>query len=193
MFEHATLVAIVVNALISALVDYGHVDQNNVPVPAADGAWTAFSWRNNLIDAVEKPFLVLFTIEMVVKVRWCSRRTACPSHCAAHPLFHYCSFRQVIAEGFCWGYNSYLSNGWNWIDFVVVASGWAQYIPGMPTASGLRVLRAMRPLRSVTRFPAMRELVSGFLACLGAMGDVFAMMVSATVKGGEGMGEGMVR
>ena len=130
---------------------------------------------------------------MVVKVRWWSRRgRRAPATAPLTPLF-LSSFRQVIAEGFCWGYNSYLSNGWNWIDFVVVASGWAQYIPGMPTASGLRVLRAMRPLRSVTRFPAMRELVSGFLACLGAMGDVFAMMVSATVKGGEGMGEGMVR
>ena len=52
-------------------------------------------WRNKVIEAAELPFTIIFTIEMIVK---------------------------IIAMDFI-GPKSYLSDAWNWLDFVVVLTG----------------------------------------------------------------------
>ena len=57
------------------------------------------SARNRLVDACDTPLIVIFTIECVVK---------------------------IVAMGFFVDDGSYLRNSWNWLDFVVVVSG---YVP----------------------------------------------------------------
>jgi len=52
-------------------------------------------WRNSIIEAAEIPFAVIFAIEMVVK---------------------------IVAMDFI-GSKSYLSDAWNWLDFIVVVTG----------------------------------------------------------------------
>ena len=54
---------------------------------------------------------------------------------------------------------AYLRDGWNWLDFIVVVTGWLESVEGIPNVSLLRVFRVLRPLRALTRFPAMRTLV----------------------------------
>ena len=54
------------------------------------------SWRNTLAAESDIYFIIYFTIEMVLK---------------------------VIAQGFYGGDSSYMSDYWNWLDFIVVISG----------------------------------------------------------------------
>ena len=76
-------------------------------------------------------FLVVFTIECIVK---------------------------IIALGFFLDNNSYLRDGWNWLDFFVVLTGiinivYIYLFGGDDEGSGLgilRLFRILRPLRSLS-------------------------------------------
>jgi hypothetical protein len=65
---------------------------------------------------------------------------------------------KVIAMGFALGSNSYLRDGWNWIDFFVVVSSAATEIVGYINQNGgtgkalpaLRAFRLLRPLKLLT-------------------------------------------
>jgi len=69
-------------------------------------------------------FLALYTTEMVLK---------------------------ILGMGFVLNENSYLRDGWNIIDFVVVIVGYLQlFIQGTDiNLGGLRTFRVLRPLRSI--------------------------------------------
>lgn len=64
---------------------------------------------------------------------------------------------KVISYGFIFHRNSYLRDGWNWMDFVVVVIGWIELVPEIPNLRGLRTLRVLRPLRSINAIPSMRN------------------------------------
>lgn len=57
--------------------------------------------------------------------------------------------------GFVVHINSYLRDGWNVLDFIVVLSGIIEVLPGVPRLSALRTLRVLRPLRSVNAIPSI--------------------------------------
>merc|ERR1711871_857499 len=44
-------------------------------------------------------------------------------------VFTFEAVTRIIALGFCMHKGSYLRNGWNWLDFVVVLMSWASLIP----------------------------------------------------------------
>lgn len=84
---------------------------------------------------------------------------------------------KVIAWGFFWDRNSYLRDAWNWLDFVVVLTAWASFVPG-GAASGLgffRVFRALRPLRSLNAVPQMKVLVNTVISSVPKLGNVSAV------------------
>ena len=54
------------------------------------------SWRNTLAVESDIYFIIYFTVEMILK---------------------------VFALGFYGGDSSYMSDSWNWLDFIVVISG----------------------------------------------------------------------
>ncbi len=66
---------------------------------------------------------------------------------------------KVIGTGFYFAEGAYLRDGWNWLDFVVVATSLMSLAPGLPNVSALRAFRVMRPLRALTSVPGMRQLV----------------------------------
>jgi hypothetical protein len=68
--------------------------------------------------------------------------------------------------GFFMGNNTYLSDGWNWLDFIVVITSLLNQIPGMVGVSGLRTFRLFRPLRSLTSMPSMKLLVETLLSSI---------------------------
>lgn len=70
------------------------------------------------------PFTILFTIEAILK---------------------------IIGMGFIIEPGSYLRDGWNWIDFIVVVTSLLSNIPAIPSISFLRTFRVLRPLRSLNR------------------------------------------
>lgn len=69
---------------------------------------------------------------------------------------------KMIAQGVFIGRGTYLTSGWNRLDFVVVMSSIVNLVPyvDIGNISLLRVFRVMRPLRAISRFPGVRVLVS---------------------------------
>lgn len=89
-FDRFILTCIMLSSGIIGLADYKY--QNPVT-----GALTKESWRNDLISKTELPFLLIFTMEMLLK---------------------------MVALGlFFEGKYTYFRNPWNYLDFTVVVSG----------------------------------------------------------------------
>lgn len=65
------------------------------------------------IEEAEYVFLAIYSVEMFIK---------------------------IIAKGFALNKYTYLRNPWNWLDFVVIASGYATIGLGTCVASGLTTL-----------------------------------------------------
>jgi hypothetical protein len=70
---------------------------------------------------------------------------------------------KIIGMGFCIHKNSYLRDGWNILDFIVVVLGLLSIIPQIPNLKSLRAARIIRPLRTINAIPGMKILVSSLL------------------------------
>lgn len=77
-----------------------------------------------------------------------------------------CSFRYIflaiytaemiiksIAKGFILNKYTYLRNPWNWLDFVVITSGYATIGMDVGNLAGLRTFRVLRALKTVSIMP----------------------------------------
>jgi len=77
-------------------------------------------------------------------------------------FFFFEFFTKVIAMGFVFGRNSYLKDGWNKLDFVVVGTGFMSLF-GLGKISALRTIRLLRPLRSINKIEGLRILVNSII------------------------------
>jgi len=84
---------------------------------------------------------------------------------------------KIIGMGFVVGKGSYLRDGWNIIDFVVVISSLLTVIPGFPRISALRTVRVMRPLRSLSRMPSMRAMINTLINSIPALLNVMTLLL----------------
>ena len=66
---------------------------------------------------------------------------------------------KIIAMGFIVHKNSYMRDYWNWLDILVVIVGVIELTPFIDASwiKSLRVLRVLRPLKSINAFPSMRK------------------------------------
>lgn len=71
-------------------------------------------------------FLIIYTAEMVIK---------------------------IIAKGFLLNKYTYLRNPWNWLDFVVITSGYTTILIEMSNLAGLRTFRVLRALKTISIMP----------------------------------------
>ena len=125
----------------------------DTPIECADPNLAAAS------DAAEFIFLAVFTFEMIAK---------------------------IIAMGFIWTPpklsdgigGSYLRDPWNWLDFIVVIVAFMSLIPGVGNFSGLRTVRILRPLKTMTAVPGMKTIVNSLLATMGSMVSVIILAVA---------------
>lgn len=62
---------------------------------------------------------------------------------------------KIISMGFIFGKNTYLKNGWNVIDFLVVATSIIGFLPGSYNVSSFRAIRALRPLKAISQLRGM--------------------------------------
>ena len=80
-----------------------------------------------------------------------------------------CVFK-VIALGFCFGKTTYLKNGWNRLDFLLVALSMIMVgssgVEALKPLRSLRALRALRPLRVISRYPGMKLVVNSVFRAL---------------------------
>lgn len=71
---------------------------------------------------------------------------------------------RIIAQGWILGNDSYLTDGWNWLDFIVVVTSLMEQFPSFKGMSGLRTFRLLRPLRSLKKMPSMKILIETLLS-----------------------------
>lgn len=82
---------------------------------------------------------------------------------------------KILAQGFFLGKRCYLSDPWNWLDFLVVVTSALNEIPSMKSMSGLRTFRIFRPLRSLQKLPQMRMLINTLFASLTQLGGIMTL------------------
>jgi hypothetical protein len=128
-FDRFILMVIIANCIFLALDDPGE-EQN------------ADQFIAELI------FLIIFTIEMILK---------------------------VLAMGFALKQHSYLRDPWNFLDFVVVVVGWVGTFVTGGNISAIRTIRILRPLRTINSMPKMKVLVTSILNSIPLLVDIFVL------------------
>ncbi|CAK9057472.1 unnamed protein product [Durusdinium trenchii] len=85
---------------------------------------------------------------------------------------------KLIALGLIWSEDAYLKNGWNILDGVVVITSVVDLTVDSGTGflKGVRILRAFRPLRIISRNQNLRVVAQTIFASLQ---DLFSLMVVA--------------
>ena len=65
---------------------------------------------------------------------------------------------KVVAKGFILNNYTYLRNPWNWLDFLVISSGYLTSFIDMGNLAGLRTFRVLRALKTVSIMPGNSSL-----------------------------------
>jgi hypothetical protein len=145
MFDHFILALICFNTVIMGMQNFRDPCHDN-------------NKRGATIDPI---LLIVFTLECALKI-------------AAYGLFGNPTKKCP---------NSYLRDGWNWLDFIVVVTGLMSAAAGTESCNEdsqssfgfLRVFRAFRPLRSLTKSPKMKVIVNTVLLSIPKLGNVCLM------------------
>lgn len=60
---------------------------------------------------------------------------------------------KIVAYGFYFGKNAYLTDSWNIVDLVIIVTGYLPYVVNSNSVnlSALRSLRVLRPLKSISK------------------------------------------
>ena len=92
---------------------------------------------------------------------------------------------KIIAMGFILGEGTYMSDPWNWIDFVVVVSTFLELCLSllyggsnsfkMPGA--LRAIRLLRPLKLLNNIPALKHLIGTLIDSLASLGGIMGLAI----------------
>ena len=108
------------------------------------------SIRNLILHQSSLPFTIIFVIELILK---------------------------LVAMGL-WGKRSYLADRWNYLDLLVVISSIAIIAyPNSPKISIVRTFRILRPLRTISSMPALKNIVNCIFGSLPQLGGVFLLLL----------------
>ncbi|EFN62327.1 Sodium channel protein 60E [Camponotus floridanus] len=102
------------------------------------------------IEEAEYIFLAIYTVEMVVK---------------------------SIAKGFILNKYTYLRNPWNWLDFVVITSGYATIGMEVGNLAGLRTFRVLRALKTVSIMPGLKTIINALLHSFKQLAEVMTLTI----------------
>ncbi|CAF3763063.1 unnamed protein product [Rotaria sp. Silwood1] len=91
---------------------------------------------------------------------------------------------ELILKWFAYGIKNYFTYGWNWLDFFIVLVSvlgvmldWLG-VADIPAFKSMRTLRALRPLKALSRFEGMRVVVN---ALIGAIPAIFNVLLVCLV------------
>jgi len=90
---------------------------------------------------------------------------------------------KVIVMGFYWGENTYLKDNWNVLDFIIVGFSiltWIlESISGFDISfvRGFRALRALRPLRMVSKNEGIKTVVNSLLLSIPSLLNVMLIIM----------------
>lgn len=90
---------------------------------------------------------------------------------------------KVIVMGFYWGENTYLKDNWNVLDFVIVGFSILTWILeslsgfDISFVRGFRALRALRPLRMVSKNEGIKTVVNSLLLSIPSLLNVMLIIL----------------
>ncbi|XP_077281924.1 sodium channel protein 60E isoform X1 [Temnothorax americanus] len=102
------------------------------------------------VEEAEYIFLLIYTAEMVIK---------------------------SIAKGFILNKYTYLRNPWNWLDFVVITSGYATIGMEVGNLAGLRTFRVLRALKTVSIMPGLKTIINALLHSFKQLAEVMTLTI----------------
>ncbi|EZA48301.1 Sodium channel protein para [Ooceraea biroi] len=103
-------------------------------------------------------------------------------------IFTVIFFIEMLIKWLALGFRKYFTNAWCWLDFIIVMLSlinlgaiWAG-AADIPAFRSMRTLRALRPLRAVSRWEGMRVSLINFLASLCGAGGIQAFKTMRTLR-----------
>jgi len=151
IFDRLILLAIIVNCVFIAMENPLLDDDHPVTV---------------MLNTVEMVFTVVFIVEMILK--W-----------LALGFFGFKKDYIVHENGsvLMVDYTGYFYESWNILDFVIVLSSSTSFIKtSNGNASSIRILRVLRPLRTVAKIKEVRILVETIFKSLRGLADVMMLL-----------------
>nr|XP_046270866.1 sodium channel protein type 4 subunit alpha B isoform X1 [Scatophagus argus] len=98
----------------------------------------------------------------------------------ADQVFTYVFVVEMVLKWVAYGFRSYFTNAWCWLDFLIVDVSLVSLTANilgyseLGAIKSLRTLRALRPLRALSRFEGMRVVVN---ALVGAIPSIFNVLL----------------
>ncbi|XP_072389146.1 sodium channel protein 60E-like isoform X1 [Diabrotica undecimpunctata] len=102
------------------------------------------------IEEAEYIFLAIYTLEMIIK---------------------------AIAKGFILNKYTYLRNPWNWLDFIVITSGYATIGMEVGNLAGLRTFRVLRALKTISILPGLKTIINALLHSFKQLAEVMTLTI----------------
>ncbi|KAJ2948315.1 hypothetical protein O0L34_g7553 [Tuta absoluta] len=84
---------------------------------------------------------------------------------------------KCIAKGFILNKYTYLRNPWNWLDFVVITSGYATIGMDVGNLAGLRTFRVLRALKTVSIMPGLKTIINALLHSFKQLAEVMTLTI----------------
>ncbi|XP_045110283.1 sodium channel protein 60E-like isoform X5 [Portunus trituberculatus] len=91
---------------------------------------------------------------------------------------------KTVAKGFILNKYTYLRNPWNWLDFVVIASGYVTLVielgdmdVQLGNLAGLRTFRVLRALKTVSIMPGLKTIINALLNSIKQLVEVMTLTV----------------
>ncbi|KAK7584284.1 hypothetical protein V9T40_005247 [Parthenolecanium corni] len=82
-----------------------------------------------------------------------------------------------VAKGFVANKYTYLRNPWNWLDFVVITSGYATIGMEKGNLAGLRTFRVLRALKTVSIMPGLKTIINALLHSFRQLAEVMTLTI----------------
>ncbi|XP_055858616.1 sodium channel protein 60E isoform X2 [Episyrphus balteatus] len=86
-------------------------------------------------------------------------------------------FIKIIAKGFLLNKYTYLRNPWNWLDFIVITSGYATIGMEVGNLAGLRTFRVLRALKTVSIMPGLKTIINALLHSFRQLAEVMTLTI----------------
>ncbi|XP_044513335.1 sodium channel protein type 10 subunit alpha-like [Gracilinanus agilis] len=96
----------------------------------------------------------------------------------ADRVFTYIFILEMLLKWVAYGFKTYFTNAWCWLDFLIVDVSMISLIANtlgyseMGPIKSLRTLRALRPLRALSRFEGMRVVVDALVGAIPSIMNV---------------------
>nr|XP_013816082.1 PREDICTED: sodium channel protein type 2 subunit alpha-like [Apteryx mantelli mantelli] len=102
----------------------------------------------------------------------------------ADKIFTYIFILEMVLKWVAYGFQTYFTNAWCWLDFLIVDVSLVSLIANalgfseLGAIKSLRTLRALRPLRALSRFEGMRVVVNALTGAIPSIMNVLLVCLT---------------